>query len=224
MNDSSPSIPTQKLKSDTAAAAVRQINPYIRVMSHQNRVGPDTEHIYDDSFFQNVDGIANALDNVDTRMYMDRRCVYYRKPLLESGTLGTKGSVQVVIPFLTESYSSSQDPPEKSIPICTLKNFPNAIEHTLQWARDEFESLFKQPAENVNQYLTDSKFVEQTLRLAGTQPLEMLEAVQHSLVLERPQTWADCVTWAYHHWHTQYSSNIRQLLHNFPPDQVLRTC
>ena len=63
---------------------------------------------------------------------MDRRCVYYRKPLLESGTLGTKGNIQVVLPYLTESYSSSQDPPEKSIPICTLKNFPNAIEHTLQ--------------------------------------------------------------------------------------------
>ncbi|XP_052672822.1 ubiquitin-like modifier-activating enzyme 1 [Crassostrea angulata] len=63
---------------------------------------------------------------------MDRRCVYYNKPLLESGTLGTKGNVQVVIPKLTESYSSSQDPHGKSIPICTLKNFPNAIEHTLQ--------------------------------------------------------------------------------------------
>lgn len=63
---------------------------------------------------------------------MDRRCVYYRKPLLESGTLGTKCNVQVVLPSMTESYSSSQDPPEKSIPICTLKNFPNAIEHTLQ--------------------------------------------------------------------------------------------
>uniref|UniRef100_A0A8C6MRW1 Ubiquitin-like modifier-activating enzyme 1 n=1 Tax=Mus spicilegus TaxID=10103 RepID=A0A8C6MRW1_MUSSI len=121
-----------KLKSDTAAAAVRQMNPYIQVTSHQNRVGPDTERIYDDDFFQNLDGVANALDNIDARMYMDRRCVYYRKPLLESGTLGTKGNVQVVIPFLTESYSSSQDPPEKSIPICTLKNFPNAIEHTLQ--------------------------------------------------------------------------------------------
>jgi hypothetical protein len=41
-------------------------------------------------------------------------------------------SLQVVIPHLTESYSSSSDPPEKSIPICTLKNFPNAIEHTIQ--------------------------------------------------------------------------------------------
>jgi ubiquitin-activating enzyme E1 len=46
--------------------------------------------------------------------------------------LGTKGNMQVVVPFLTESYSSSQNPPEKSIPICSLKIFPNAIEHTLQ--------------------------------------------------------------------------------------------
>lgn len=65
-------------------------------------------------------------------LYMDRRCVYYRKPLLESGTLGTKGNVQVVLPNATESYGSSQDPPEKTVPICTLHNFPNAIEHTLQ--------------------------------------------------------------------------------------------
>ncbi len=84
---------------------------------------------------------------------MDRRCVYYCKPLLESGTLGTKGNVQVVIPHVTESYGSSQDPPEKETPICTLKNFPNAIEHTLQWARDTFEGLFTQPANYVNDYL-----------------------------------------------------------------------
>ena len=30
---------------------------------------------------------------------MDRRCVYYQKPLLESGTLGTKGNTQVCIQF-----------------------------------------------------------------------------------------------------------------------------
>ncbi|XP_068026605.1 LOW QUALITY PROTEIN: ubiquitin-like modifier-activating enzyme 1 [Melanerpes formicivorus] len=208
-----------KLKSERAAAAVSAMNPSLKVQSRAERVGPDTERVYDDDFFEALDGVANALDNVDARLYMDRRCVYYRKPLLESGTLGTKGNVQVVIPFLSEAYSSSQDPPEKAIPICTLKNFPNAIEHTLQWARDEFEGLFKQPAENVNQYLTDPKFVERTLRLAGTQPLEVLEAVQRSLGTERPRGWHDCVAWACRHWHRQYSNNIRQLLHNFPPGQ-----
>ncbi|OBS59366.1 hypothetical protein A6R68_09505, partial [Neotoma lepida] len=52
--------------------------------------------------------------------------------LLELGTLGTKGNMQEVVPFLTESYSSSHDPPEIFIPICTQKNFLNTIERTLQ--------------------------------------------------------------------------------------------
>ncbi|KAK0154782.1 Ubiquitin-like modifier-activating enzyme 1 [Merluccius polli] len=209
-----------KMKSETAAAAVKQMNPSFNITGHQNRVGPDTERVYDDDFFESLNGVTNALDNVDARMYMDRRCVYYRKPLLESGTLGTKGNVQVVIPFLTESYSSSQDPPEKSIPICTLKNFPNAIEHTLQWARDEFEGLYKQPSENAMQYLTDPKFMERTLKLPGAQPLEVLEAVYKTLVTDCPHSWVDCVTWARNHWQCQYSNNIRQLLHNFPPEQL----
>ena len=76
--------------------------------------------LQDDAFFDALDGVANALDNVDARVYMDRRCVFYKKPLLESGTLGSKGNVQVVLPHKTESYanSSTNDPPEKSIPMC----------------------------------------------------------------------------------------------------------
>ena len=30
--------------------------------------------------------------------------------LLESGTLGTRGNTQIVVPFLTESYGSTNDP------------------------------------------------------------------------------------------------------------------
>ena len=39
-----------------------------------------------------------------------------QKPLIDSGTLGTKGSTQVIVPFLTESYGSTRDAPEESIP------------------------------------------------------------------------------------------------------------
>ncbi|XP_064473449.1 ubiquitin-like modifier-activating enzyme 1 isoform X2 [Ornithodoros turicata] len=209
-----------KLKSRTAAAAVKAMNPKVRIVAHENRVGPETESIYNDDFFEALDGVTNALDNVDARIYMDRRCVYYRKPLLESGTLGTKGNVQVVIPHLTESYSSSQDPPEKSIPICTLKNFPNAIEHTLQWARDEFEGVFKQNADNAMQYLKDPRFMEKTMKLPGNQPLEVLESVKQVLVDERPQSFADCIAWARLRFQDQYNNQIRQLLFNFPKDQV----
>lgn len=168
----------QSPKSRVAAEAVKRMNPHLNVTHHLNRVGTETENVYNDEFFARLNGVANALDNVEARNYMDRRCVYYRLPLLESGTLGTMGNVQVVVPHQTESYSSSQDPPEKSIPICTLKNFPNAIEHTLQWARDLFEGIFKQSAENASQYINDPTFIDRVLRLPGVQPLEVMESVK----------------------------------------------
>lgn len=210
----------QKAKSNTAAAAVKVMNPDVNIVAHQNRVGPETERLYDDTFFEALDGVANALDNVEARLYMDRRCVYYRKPLLESGTLGTKGNVQVVVPHLTESYGSSQDPPEKSIPICTLKNFPNAIEHTLQWARDMFEGEFRQAAENAAQYLQDPKFMERALKLPGSQPVETLDSVKRALVDDRPHSFEDCVLWARKSYAEQFNNQIVQLLHNFPKDQT----
>ena len=33
----------------------------------------------------------------------------------------------------------SVDPPEESIPMCTLRNFPHLIEHCIEWSRDHFE-------------------------------------------------------------------------------------
>lgn len=210
----------QKAKSSTAAAAVKEMNPGMKIEAHMNRVGDETEAVYDAKFFNELTGVANALDNVEARTYMDRKCVFYKKSLLESGTLGTKGNVQVVIPHLTESYSASQDPPEKSIPICTLKNFPNAIEHTLQWARDQFEGLFKQPVETALQYLTDSKFLDRTLKLQGNQPLETLETVKRVLIDERPCSFEDCISWARQLWQSNFNDQIRQLLFNFPAEQV----
>lgn len=210
-----------KMKSDTAAISAKKMNSSLNIESNQNRVGPETENIYDDDFFESLTGVANALDNVDARVYMDRRCVYYRKPLLESGTTGTKGNTQVVIPFLTASYSSTRDPEEeKSIPICTLKNFPNAIEHTLQWARDEFEGLFKIGPDAVQQYLSDPNFMDRTMKMAGNQPVEILEIVKRFLVAEKPNNFEDCVKWARYHWQEQYDNQIRQLLFNFPPNRT----
>ena len=208
-------------KADTAAAAVAEMNPDLqgKIHSHQNRVGPETEDVYGDEFFAALTGVTNALDNVQARQYMDRRCVYYEKPLLESGTLGTKANTQVVVPHLTESYSSSQDPPEKSIPVCTLKNFPNAIEHTIQWAREQFDEFFLKPAENVNQYLTQPDYIETTLK-SGSGAKEQLSQIKQYLVDERPKSFEQCIFWARMRFEENYSNNIRQLLHSLPADAV----
>ncbi|OXB40053.1 hypothetical protein LQV05_000119 [Cryptococcus neoformans] len=210
-----------KFKAESAAAAVADMNPNLKgkIIAHDDRVGPETENVYGDEFFSNIDGVTNALDNVSARQYMDRRCVFYRKPLLESGTLGTKANTQVVVPHLTESYSSSQDPPEKSIPSCTVKNFPNAIEHTIQWAREAFDSFFVNPPTTVNLYLSQPDFVETTLKSSG-QHHEQLKQIEKYLVKERPMSFEECIMWARLQYENNYVNEIKQLLFNLPKDQV----
>ncbi|XP_007550981.1 ubiquitin-like modifier-activating enzyme 1 [Poecilia formosa] len=214
-----------KPKSEVAAKAVAEMNPQIKITAHQNRLDPDSEGVYDYSFFMGLDGVAAALDNVEARVYLDKRCVQHQKPMLEGGTLGSKGHTLVVVPHLTESYGPGKSSSGNAIPLCTLKNFPHRIEHTLQWARDQFEGLFKQTPENVNLFLRDPNFIERTLTHGDAEALEILGGVCISLQEmeaggHRPKSWEDCVGWARRKWETQYNNEIRQLLHCFPPGEL----
>ncbi|CAE6422306.1 unnamed protein product [Rhizoctonia solani] len=213
-----------KFKSEQAAAAVIDMNPDLtgKIVSHQDAVGPDTENIYGDEFFESLDGVTNALDNIKARLYMDQRCVFFQKPLLESGTLGTKGNTQVVVPHLTESYSSSQDPPEKETPSCTVKNFPNQIQHTIEWARQQFDSLFVKPAQSVNSYLSEPNFIESTLKYGG-QSNEQIKQIHDYLVANKPLTFEECVVWARKQFEDNYVNAIKQLLYSLPKDAVTST-
>lgn len=212
----------QQAKSTVAGRAIKEMNPDVHVQSYVARVGADSEDQFNDDFFEALSGVCTALDNVEARLYMDQRCLFYGLPMFESGTLGTKGNTQIVVPHKTENYGASRDPPEKSIPICTLKNFPNAIEHTLQWARDWFEGEFFQAPSDVNQYLTSADFLKQLNDQQNTK-LETLERLQQSLVRDRPESFDACVAWARLKFEDLFSNQIKQLLHNFPLDQVTTT-
>ena len=54
-----------------------------QVEARQDRVGPETEDVYNDDFFEGLDGVINALDNVEARMYMDRRSVNHNQILYQ---------------------------------------------------------------------------------------------------------------------------------------------
>lgn len=132
-----------KSKARTAGNKVKEFNPDTNVIVFENKVCVETENIFTDDFYSNIDVLLNALDNVDARIYMDSKAIQYNKPIIDSGTMGTSGNVQVIIPHLTESYGSAKDPEEKKgFAICTIKAFPYKPEHTIQWARELFESAF----------------------------------------------------------------------------------
>lgn len=213
-----------QMKSDSAAKAVVVMNPDLegKITCLKDRVSSDTEHIFNEEFWEELDGVTNALDNVEARTYVDRRCVFFHKPLLESGTLGTKGNTQVVLPNLTESYSSSQDPPEQSFPMCTLRSFPNKIEHTIAWARENFETSFVKSPETVNLYLSQPNYLETTLKQGGNEK-GTLETIRDYLVTDKPLSFEDCIIWARMLFEKKYNNDIQQLLYNFPKDSVSST-
>ena len=197
------------------------MNPTFHGVAYEHKVATETENIFHDDFYDHLDMICTALDNVEARLYIDQKCLFYRKPMLESGTLGAKGHTQIVAPGKTENYGATRDPPEKSIPVCTLKHFPNQIEHTLQWGREWFEEVYKQANEDVNQYLTNSDFFTQ---LASQQNMKFdtLKRLKESLVDKKPNNISDCIAWARHVFEDLFANRIKQLLHNFPLDSKRR--
>jgi ubiquitin-activating enzyme E1 len=208
-----------KAKASAAAAAAKAINPSLTVTALQNRVSPETEGVFDDGFWTSTDVVVNALDNVAARLYVDSRCVYFNKPLLESGTLGPKCNTQAVIPGLTENYGASRDPPEKSAPMCTLHSFPHNIDHCLTWARSEFEgALDVGPAEAAS-YLADRAGWAAGVRgAADGSAREQAGRVAAALGSDAVSDWPGAVSWARRTFQASFHDRIAQLTHTFPED------
>ena len=85
----------------------------------------------------------------------------------------------------------------------------------------KFEGTFTQAPLTASQYIEEAGFKEKTLALPGAQPVDTMETVSRLLVKERPNNFEDCVAWARLLWQELFHNQIAQLLHNFPPDQVL---
>ncbi|CAK65149.1 unnamed protein product (macronuclear) [Paramecium tetraurelia] len=158
----------RKPKSVTAAAVVKYMNPDINIVARQDKVCPETQDIYHTNFYNQMKCMTTALDNVQTRLFMDSKCIENGVPLIESGTFGSKGHVQSIIPYIqTERYVKKQDPEEiNDIPYCTLKMFPESNIHCLEWARDKFEQYFFRKPQALFQLIQDPSPLQQTVEMA----------------------------------------------------------
>ena len=146
-------IDVGEFKSAAARAAMLRFSD-CNVEAHTSRVGEEEDGPFDDDFWSSgCDVVLNALDNVEARLFVDGQCVSNGRGLIDAGTLGPKGNVQVVVPHQSESYGSSADPPEPDIPVCTLKNFPYDISHTIQWARDLFDGYYHRRPRQANDHV-----------------------------------------------------------------------
>ena len=205
-------------KSVAAAAAIREMNPEVTVVAHENRVGPDTEDVYNDEFYYSLDGVLLALDNLEARRYMDRQCVLYNRSMVDSGTTGPKGHVQVVLSGVTKTYNSTQDPPQEVIPVCTLRNFPNHPNHCVEWSRDHFGHLFNKAPTHAKNYLEDPDYISS---LPDGERSGAVKNIQMVLG-DCPVDFEDCVKKMYQLWHQQFRDKIASLLAKWPEDALTK--
>jgi len=210
----------KKSKSETAARIAKDMNPDFQANALQEFVSPDTEHIFNDEFWTGLSFVVNAVDNIKARQYVDSRCVWYKKALLESGTLGTKANTQDVIPHMTECYSDSVDPPEDSIPMCTLRNFPNQIEHCIEWGRAAFNENFVDKASEAVDYLDKPEaYLAQLVRNNTTAGrIDELRKIKSIADLKKTGSFIGCVEFARLDFEKKFNNDIQQLLHVFPKD------
>ncbi|KAL4475099.1 hypothetical protein ABPG74_001795 [Tetrahymena malaccensis] len=206
----------RKPKSSTAAQAAIKMNSKLKnhIVACLDKVCDGTKHIFTEEFFENQDIVANALDNVEARRYVDKRCVSSKTPLLESGTLGPKGHVQVIIPFKTESYGSQQDPQEEGgdIPHCTLKMFPEETLHCIEWARDKFGKIVTLKPKIVQKTLDEIEQIKEGK--IGCEIVNLRKAL--NALKNRPLSFEDCIEYAVQKFYKLYRNNIRQLLYTYP--------
>jgi ubiquitin-activating enzyme E1 len=53
------------------------MNPEVNFNPLKLRVDPENEITFDDKFWDSLNFVVNAVDNVKARLYVDSRCVWY---------------------------------------------------------------------------------------------------------------------------------------------------
>ena len=211
-----------KSKSVIATHVAKEMNPAANIHSLVERVSVDTEHIFTDKFWDQLNFIVNAVDNIKAREYVDKKAVFHLKQLFESGTLGTKANSQMIIPYKTESYSDSQDPQEKGIAMCTLRSFPYLIDHTIEWARSKFFDLFVQTSkflkdmfENPEKKIED---LESEIKNNISGLVDLYENLKYFVSLTKTPSIDEAIKFARSLYQEWFDDKINELISLFPSD------
>ena len=211
-------------KSLIASKVVKEMNQDFNCFSMKTKIGIENENIFDEEFWLNQNYIINAVDNIEARKYIQSQSLIYKKILIDSGTLGTMGKSQVIIPNKTIKYSEPQkeESEQEAIAMCTLRNFPTLIVHCIEWARDKFDGYFIKIIRNLMKFCKDREKFYSELEEANNIDfvISTLDNVIKYTKLILNKNYDDCLEIAFNEYIIQYNNNILQILIDNPPDSI----
>ncbi|ALC43430.1 Uba2 [Drosophila busckii] len=134
-----------KSKARVAKESALSFNPDANITAYHDSV---TSTDYGVSFFKKFDVVLSALDNRAARNHVNRMCLNADVPLIESGTSGYNGQVELIKRGLTQCYECTPKEKQRSFPGCTIRNTPSEPIHCIVWAKHLFNQLFGESVED----------------------------------------------------------------------------
>lgn len=128
-----------KSKADVARETALTFNPDAKIVHYHDSI---TSSDYGVSFFKKFTLVMNALDNRAARNHVNRMCLAADVPLIESGTAGYEGQVELIKKGLSQCYECTPKAAQKTFPGCTIRNTPSEPIHCIVWAKHLFNQLF----------------------------------------------------------------------------------
>ncbi|XP_017053395.1 SUMO-activating enzyme subunit 2 [Drosophila ficusphila] len=134
-----------KSKARVARESALSFNPDAKIIAYHDSV---TSTDYGVNFFKKFDVVLSALDNRAARNHVNRMCLNADVPLIESGTAGYNGQVELIKRGLTQCYECTPKAKQRSFPGCTIRNTPSEPIHCIVWAKHLFNQLFGESLED----------------------------------------------------------------------------
>ena len=136
----------KKPKALVAKEQAQRFNPKVKITAHHANI-KDAQ--FSVEWFSGFKLVFNALDNLEARRHVNKMCLAADVPLIESGTTGFNGQVQVIRQGRTACYDCSPKTTPKSYPVCTIRSTPSQSIHCIVWAKSYLlQELFGESEES----------------------------------------------------------------------------
>ncbi|KAL4902999.1 hypothetical protein BDW74DRAFT_55619 [Aspergillus multicolor] len=151
----------KKPKALVAKEVAQKFRPGAKIEAYHANIKDSN---FDVDWFATFNIVFNALDNLDARRHVNKMCLAADVPLVESGTTGFNGQVQVIKRNVTECYDCNSKEVPKTFPVCTIRSTPSQPIHCIVWAKSyllpELFGTSEADAENLD-YSEDADNVQE---------------------------------------------------------------
>ena len=209
-------------KSKIACQRIKSFNNSFNCIDLQARIGEENGNIFNKKFWKKQNFVINAVDNIEARIYIAKKCKLYQKVLIDSGTNGTKANSQIIIPYKTIDYSPSDNDSENQIPMCTLRNFPNSIEHCIEWARDNFNGYFINIINDVKLFIEnrDKLYLELSENYVPSDQIIKLNKILRYVKMIINNDFNECIKIALEEYNESFNNSIIRMLNKNQPNSL----